>query len=161
MNNARVLARLASPGAVLRGVGHARMVRGFAANAVIKRLAALRDGADRSWFSDAEIEAAARLRSDWEIGQIGLVRGSDWSAAPQSGVARGSGNAVESAMIRQSDARRRVAEALDALAPQLRRAVERVCLHEDGLEAMERAEGWPQRSGKLALKLGLAQLAAR
>jgi hypothetical protein len=38
--------------------------------------------------------------------------------------------------------------------------VERVCLYEDGLEALERAEGWPACSGKLALKLGLAQLAA-
>jgi hypothetical protein len=64
-------------------------------------------------------------------------------------------------MIRHADARKRVAVALDALAPPLRRVVERVCLHEDGLEALERAEGWPARSGKLALKLALAQLAAR
>jgi len=48
---------------------------------------------------------------------------------------------------------------LEALAQPLRRVVERACLHEDGLEALERAEGWPARSGKLALKLGLAQLA--
>lgn len=45
------------------------------------------------------------------------------------------------------------------LAPPLRRAVERVVLYEDGIEALERGEGWPARSGKLALKLGLAQLA--
>ncbi len=32
-------------------------------------------------------------------------------------------------------------------------------LHEEGLEAIERAENWPPRSGKIALKLGLAQLA--
>ena len=146
--------------AVMSGPGKARVVRGFTTNAVIKRLAALSDGA-RPWLSDAEIEAAARLRADWEAGQIGLVRGSDWSAPPQGSAARGPGNAAESALIRQSDARRRVMEALDALAPPLRRAVERVCLHEDGMEALERAEGWPQRSGKLALKLGLAQLAAR
>ncbi len=58
------------------------------------------------------------------------------------------------------DARRRVAVALDGLAPPLRRVVERVCLREEGLEALERSEGWPARSGKIALKLGLAQLAA-
>jgi hypothetical protein len=73
---------------------------------------------------------------------------------------RGPGNAQEAALARRCDARRRVAEALDKLAPQLRRVVERVCLHEDGLEALERAERWPPRSAKLALKLGLAQLAA-
>jgi hypothetical protein len=38
--------------------------------------------------------------------------------------------------------------------------VERVCLCEEGLDALERSEGWPARSGKIALKLGLAQLAA-
>jgi hypothetical protein len=39
--------------------------------------------------------------------------------------------------------------------------VERVCLYDDGLEALERAERWPARSAKVALKMGLAQLAAR
>ena len=62
-------------------------------------------------------------------------------------------------MAARCDARRRTAEALDALAPPLRRVVERVCLNEDGLETLERAHGWPARSGKVALKLGLAQLA--
>lgn len=46
-------------------------------------------------------------------------------------------------------------------APPLRRVVKRVCFNEDGVEALERAEGWPARSGKLALKMALAQLAAR
>jgi hypothetical protein len=32
-------------------------------------------------------------------------------------------------------------------------------LREEGLEALERAETWPVRSGKIALKLALAQLA--
>lgn len=146
---------------VISGAANIRVLRGFALNGVIKRLAALRDHADRPWLSDAEIEAAARLRADWEAAQIGFLRGSDWSAPPRSGTARGSSAAVENAMTRQSDARRRVNEALNSLAPPLRRAVERGCLHEDGMEALERAEGWPQRSGKLALKLGLAQLATR
>lgn len=50
-------------------------------------------------------------------------------------------------------------EALSKLAPTLRRVVEQAVLHEQGLEAIERAENWPPRSGKIALKLGLAQLA--
>ncbi|MBN8606810.1 MAG: hypothetical protein J0L81_07820 [Caulobacterales bacterium] len=145
---------------VKRDGGFAR-ARGVEANAAIKRLAGLRDAAGASWLNGDELAVATRLRADWEAGQAGLLRGSDWSAPPQSGGARGPGNAVENALLRNSDARRRVAEALDALAPMLRRVVERVCLHEDGLEALERAEGWPARSGKLALKLGLAQLAQR
>lgn len=63
-------------------------------------------------------------------------------------------------MAAHCDARQRVSEALESLAPSLRRVVERVCLREEGLEALERAEAWPARSGKLALKLALAQLAA-
>ncbi|MBS0384677.1 MAG: hypothetical protein JSS00_04935, partial [Proteobacteria bacterium] len=50
---------------------------------------------------------------------------------------------------------------LDSLAPPLRRVVEAVCLAEEGLEAVERMQAWPARSGKLALKMALAQLAAR
>lgn len=146
---------------IVRADGEMRGVRGVEANAAIKRLAGLRDAAGAAWLNGDELAAATRLRADWEAGQAGLLRGSDWTAAPQSGGARGPGNAVENALLRNSDARRRVAEALDALAPMLRRVVERVCLHEDGLESLERAEGWPARSGKLALKLGLAQLAQR
>lgn len=135
-------------------------VRGFDPHAHMRKLSGLRGASGGSWLSEAELAAAQRLRDDWAASQTGLVRGSDWSAPPMGSRSRGPGNAQEGAMARRCDARRRVAEALDKLAPQLRRVVERVCLHEDGLEALERAEGWPARSGKLALKLGLAQLAA-
>jgi hypothetical protein len=63
-------------------------------------------------------------------------------------------------MAVRCDARRNVADALAKLAPMLRRVVERVCLHEQGLEAMERGESWPARSGKVALKMALSQLAS-
>lgn len=146
---------------VVVGEGGLRNARGFERHASLKRIAALRDANGAAWLSPIELAAAARLRGDWELGQVGLVRGSDWSAAPQGTAARRPGNALEGATAAQIDARRRVTEALAALAAPLRRVVERVCLHEDGLEALERAEGWPARSGKIALKLGLAQLAAR
>lgn len=146
--------------AVIELDGGARRVRGHDADAVLRRLAALRDGDGAAWLSSAEIAAAARLRSDWEMGERGLVRGSDWSAPPQGSAARGPSNQAERAAGAFCDARRRVTEALQALAPPLRRVVERVCLREEGLEAMERGEGWPARSGKLALKLALAQLAS-
>jgi hypothetical protein len=142
--------------AVMDGDGAARTVRGFEIDGVIRRLAALRDASGVAWLTGAEIAAAARLRSDWERGEQGLVRGSDWRAPPKGGTARG----FDGAAVAHCDARRRVAEALKRLAPPLRRIVERVCFHEEGLEALERAESWPARSGKLALKLALAQLAA-
>jgi hypothetical protein len=142
--------------AVMDGEGAARSVRGFEIDGVIRRLAGLRDASGSAWLNASEIAAAARLRSDWERGERGLVRGSDWSAPPKGSAARG----PDGAMVAHCDARKRVAEALDRLAPPLRRIVERVCLREEGLETLERAESWPVRSGKLALKLALAQLAA-
>jgi len=144
---------------VVEADGDVVIARGFDPNAALRRLAALRDQNGAAWLSPRELAAAARLRSDWERGQAGLVRGSDWSAGPQSRSARGPGNAVESAMIHCCEARARATDALEALAAPLRRVVERVCLHDEGLEALERGEGWPARSGKLALKLALAQLA--
>lgn len=141
--------------------GAMQRVRGFDPDAALRRLGAMRDAAGAAWLSDAELAAASGLRRDWDAAQIGMVRGADWSAPPRSANSRGPGNGMEGAMASQCDARRRLSEALGALAAPLRRVVERVCLHEQGLEAVERAEGWPPRSAKLALKLGLAQLAAR
>jgi hypothetical protein len=138
------------------GVG---TVRGHDADATLRRLAALRDAAGAPWLNAAELAAASRLRSDWEAAERGMVRGSDWAAPPMSGT-RGGGNGREAALAAHCDAKRRSAEALGRLAPPLRRVVERVCLREEGLEMLERAEAWPARSGKIALKLALAQLAA-
>lgn len=140
--------------------GGLRRARGVAQSSILNRLAALRSADGTPWLSGLELAAAQRLRADWESAQAGLVRGSDWSAAPRSGAARGPGNAQEAALAKRCDARRRMGAALDSLTPTLRRVVECVCLREDGLEALERAEGWPARSGKLALKLALAQLAS-
>lgn len=148
------------PRNVINASGAIRSVRSVDSNDAIRRLARMRDSAGAPWLDAEELSAAMRLRADWLAGQAGLVRGSDWTAPPQSRGARGPGNAVEDAILRHADARKRVSDALSALAPPLRRVVERVCLHEDGLEALERAQGWPSRSGKLALKMGLAQLAA-
>ncbi len=144
---------------VMDADGDVVSVRGLDPDVLMRKLAGLRGATGGQWLSDTELRAAQRLRNDWAVSQAGLVRGSDWNAPPLGGT-RGSGNAQEAALARRCDARRRVADALDALAAPLKRIVERVCLHEDGLEALERSEGWPARSGKLALKLGLAQLAA-
>lgn len=144
---------------VIDASGSERRVRGLVRSAALAKLAALRDANGAPWLSGAELDAAQHLRRDWEASQEGLVRGSDCSAPPIGSSARGASNAQERTMAARCDARRRVGEALDGLAQPARRVVERVCLYEDGLEALERAEGWPSRSAKVALKLGLAQLA--
>lgn len=145
---------------IIDGEGGEHIVRGVEGAAALKRLACLRAADGARWLAADELAAAARLHEDWRLGQAGLVGGSDWTAPPRGAVARGPGNGREGALARYCDARSRVEEALAGLALPLRRVVERVCLHEQGLEALERQEGWPARSGRIALKLGLAQLAA-
>ena len=116
------------------------------------------DAAGRAFLSAEEVNAAHRLRADWEAGQAGLIRGSDWQAPPRGATPRSAGG-VEAARSAGLDARRRLDRALGALAPMLAQAVTAACLKEQGLAEIERAQHWPARSGKLALKLGLAQLA--
>lgn len=145
--------------AVMDAHGGVSNARGHDADAAMRRLAALKDANGAPWLSATELGAANALRATWLATERGMVGGSDWAAPPMSGQARGAGSGREAALAAHCDARRRLAKALDALAPPLRRVVERVCLHEEGLEALERAESWPARSGKLALKLALAQLA--
>ena len=145
--------------AVMGADGGVLNARGHDADAALRRLAALKDANGAPWLSSAELSAANALRATWLASERGMVGGSDWAAPPMSGQARGAGNGREAALAAHCDARRRLAKALDALALPLRRVVERVCLHEEGLEALERAESWPARSGKLALKLALAQIA--
>jgi hypothetical protein len=143
---------------VMDGDGDVRVARGYDADRTLRRLSLLRDSAGRPWLNGAELTAATRLKADWERAEIGIVRGSDWTAPPKGSTARAGG--MDGVIAAHCDAQRRVSDALGRLAPPLRAVVERVCLREEGLEALERAEAWPTRSGKLALKLALAQLAA-
>ncbi|MFT3726301.1 MAG: DUF6456 domain-containing protein [Terricaulis sp.] len=145
--------------AVADRAGAIRMVRGHDGSAHLRRLQALKDTAGAPLLNADELAAAAQLQADWERSQAGLVRGSDWAAAPLGSGARGVSNAQERAMAVRCDAHARIARALDALAAPLRCVVLAVCCEELGLEGLERREKWPARSGKLALKLGLAQVA--
>ncbi len=144
---------------VMDGAGRARPAL-QAGHDPTERLARLRDAAGAPFFAPEELAAARRLHQDWLAGQIGLTRGSDWSAPPRGSTPRAQ-NGAEAAISAGADARRRFDDALAPLAPPLRRVIARACLAEDGLEAIETGEGWPARSAKIALKLALAQLAVR
>ncbi len=125
----------------------------------LTRLARLTDASGRAFFAAREIEAAGRFRVDWAAGQAGLMRGSDWAAPPRGRTPRGGAAVLERARAGALDARARCSAAVAALGPTLGALIESLCAADAGLEGVERAQGWPARSGKVALKLALSLLA--
>jgi hypothetical protein len=103
------------------------------------------------------IEAGERLREDFEIAQLGPRTTQNWDRFLAPGdVQRGPGRGVPDG---PSDARIRVAKALEALGPGLSDIVFRVCCFLEGLETAEKRLGWSARSGKVVLKIALERLA--
>lgn len=106
-----------------------------------------------------EIDAAERLRTDFEAAQIGPSVAQDWRKFLTPGD-RFSGTPVagspgDGAMM----ARDRVMKALTELGPGLSDVALRTCCFLEGLETCERRMGWSARSGKVVLKLALQRLA--
>ena len=116
-----------------------------------------RDG--QPLISEDEFQAGERLRSDfWFAGMTPRVT-SRWGEGPTSGgrrAAPGTGVEVRDGVIA---AESRVRKALAAVGPELCGVLIDVCCHLKGIEDAERQAGWPQRSGKIVLRIALAQLA--
>jgi hypothetical protein len=77
-----------------------------------------------------------------------LTAGSDRGTSGTRGPAEG-----------PTDARARVAKAMEALGPGLSDIVFRICCFLEGLETAEKRLGWSARSGKVVLKIALERLA--
>ena len=118
---------------------------------------ARRKGADGAPFlREVELVAGERLANEFESGAVGGAATQNWSrflACVDEGP-RGDGG-----LYRGAGARGRVEAALAALGPGLGDVALRVCCHGIGLERVEKEMGWPSRSGKIVLKLGLGRLA--
>jgi hypothetical protein len=123
-------------------------------------LARRKDKDGRPMLSDEEIDAGERLRSDFWFAQMTPRVTANWSLLMAGGGgARGApdiGPDIRDSVIA---AQERVRRALASVGPDLAGVLIDVCCHLKGLEASEKASGWPQRSGKIILQIALRQLA--
>lgn len=119
-----------------------------------------RKGPDgKPFLSPEEVEAAEKLRNDFEMAQMGpsiaqnwqkfLTPGDKYSGSPVPGTSS------DGALM----ARDRFMKALSVIGPGLADVAMRTCCFLEGLEACERRMGWSARSGKVVLKLALQRLA--
>jgi hypothetical protein len=123
-------------------------------------LARRKDKDGRPMLTQAEFDAGERLRADFWFAQMTPRLTVNWSSLLSAGGGKhgGSDHAPD---LRDSviAARERVRRALSAVGPDLAGVLIDVCCHLKGLEASEKASGWPQRSGKIILRIALGQLA--
>lgn len=111
-------------------------------------------------ITDAQFTAGERLAADYRRAHISRRITSDWSGVAAS---RQSRRGAPDAGVELSDAavaaRERLNRAIAAVGSELAGILIDVCCYETGLEAAERAEGWPQRAAKVVLQLALTALA--
>jgi len=115
-----------------------------------------RDG--HSMIHSHQFIAGEKLRADFTRGNLSPRMTANWGA-PTGGRPRGAGsNAGEMTDIMVS-ARQRVGQAMEACGPEFSGILMDVCCFLRGLEDVERERGWPARSAKIVLQLGLDRLA--
>jgi len=122
-------------------------------------LARRKDKDGRPMLSDEEFDAGERLRADFWFAQMTPRVTANWSrllGGGSSGGAPDLGPDMRDSIVM---ARERVRRALSSVGPDLAGVLIDVCCHLKGLEASEKASGWPQRSGKIILQIALRQLA--
>jgi hypothetical protein len=134
-----------------------RRLRFNLAESPLSVLGRKRDKDGGAYLTADLIEAGERLREDFELAQMGPRVAQNWDRFLTSGAARGV--AARSAAEGPTDARVRVAKAMEALGPGLSDVVFRVCCFLEGLETAEKRLGWSARSGKVVLKIALERLA--
>lgn len=123
-----------------------RRLRYGAPESPVSVLARRRDKDGQPFLEPDLVQAAERLREDYELAQLG-ARGAGWDplAAPAGDLA-------------PATPRGRVAAALRDLGPGLGDVALRVCCLQEGLEIAERRMGWAARSGKIVLRIALQRL---
>ena len=112
--------------------------------------------ARRGMVTPVQFVASERLRHDFMVAGAAPRVTMRWDEAPTR---RGTRQGFDPTTA-QIGARQRFDAAVDAAGPGLSDVLWRVICMGDGLEVAERALGWPNRAGKLVLKLALDRLVA-
>ncbi|MBL4917205.1 DUF6456 domain-containing protein [Szabonella alba] len=120
-------------------------------------LARRRDKDGKPFLSADLVQAAERLREDFELAQIGPRVTQNWERFLTGGD-RGGFRPDTGGPTGPRDARERVSAALRDLGPGLGDMVLRCCCFLEGLEAAEQRMGWSARSGKIVLRIALQRL---
>ena len=118
-----------------------------------------RDKFGRAFLSEAEFQAGDRLRSEFFRAGLMPRTTSSWSEAPDRRQRRGAPNVSGSFSDRTLAVQQRVRNALKSVDPEYANLLLDVCCFDCKLADVERASGWPQRSGKVILRFALRQLA--
>jgi hypothetical protein len=126
------------------------------AESPLGRLAVPAAGQSEPFLSPHQIEAGERLRRLVQRAQLQPRVTMSYDAAR---TASGSGAGPTDLSDMAADARRMLAELTRALPSDCAGVLLDVCGLEKGLQAIEAERGWPRRSAKLVLRIGLDQLA--
>ena len=133
-----------------------RKLRYNLAESPVSALGRRRDKDGKPFLEPELVQAAERLREDFEAAQMGPRVTQNWdrflTAGDRGGFRPDTGGGGSGA------ARDRVAVALRDLGPGLGDVVLRVCCFLEGIEAAERRMGWAARSGKIVLRIALMRL---
>ncbi|MFN7268090.1 MAG: DUF6456 domain-containing protein [Cereibacter sp.] len=132
-------------------------VRYGAVESPIAVLGRRRDKDGKPFLETALVDAAERLREDFELAQMGPRVAQNWDRFLTGGD-RGSFRPDGGPSDGPRAARERVAAALADLGPGLGDMVLRCGCYLEGLEAAERRMGWSARSGKIVLRIALQRL---
>lgn len=112
-----------------------------------------RDG--RCLIDQHQFLAGERLRADFTRGNLTPRVTSSWGMPTGGGSGGGAGEMTDLIVA----SRQRLKHALDACGPEFSGLLMDVCCFLRGLDDVERERGWPSRSAKIVLQLGLDRLA--
>jgi len=119
-----------------------------------------KDRNGKALIDEAQYEAGEHLRADYWFAHMSPKVTANWSGfAPAERSRRGAPSNAAALRDEVLAAKERVMCALMAVGPEISGVLVDICCELKGLEEAEKANGWPQRAGKVVLQIALTRLA--